>query len=174
MKIFFLISLFCLHAHSQIEEFEKKCLAGDGLSCAKAAYHFKKTDTLMAYQFYKKGCELKDESACFNMNSYDPKDVYFKKVDRAIAPHSHKIRTCYIPQVKGKKYSAMQFKENFYTADFKFPIDPEGNAFKIDVKTGLDKKFIDCAKNVLTSIKYPRPEGFVPTYQFQMQFSAFE
>ncbi len=174
MKYFIFSLLFMATAFSQVEEFEKKCAAGDGLSCAKAAYHFKKTDTLMAYQYYKKGCELKDESACFNLNSYDPKDVYFKKVDRALAPHSHKIRTCYIPQVKGKKYSAMQFKENFYTADFKFPINPEGKSGPIEVKTGLDKKFIECSKSVISSISYPKPEGFIPTYQFQMQFSAFE
>lgn len=174
MGYFFFSFLIILHAFSQVEEFEKKCLAGDGLSCAKAAYHFKKTDTLMAYQYYKKGCELKDESACFNMNAYDPKDVYFKKVDRVLAPHTGKIRNCYIPQKIGKKYSAIQYKEKFYTANFKFIVDPTGKAKTVDVNTSLDKKFIDCARTIISDINYPKPEGIIPTYQFQLQITAYE
>jgi hypothetical protein len=174
MRNLILSLLLCGQAFSQVDELEKKCLAGDGLACAKAGYHFKKTDTLKAYQYYQKGCELKEESACFNMKTYAPKDVYAKEVDKAIAPHSGKIRMCYIPQVKGKKFSTIQYKENFYKADFSFRIDQQGKASNIDVKTVLDKKFVDCAKNIITGISYPWPEGRDHLYQFYMLFSAFE
>ncbi len=68
----------------------------------------------------------------------------------------------------------MQYKENFYKADFSFRINPEGKANSINVKTGLDRKFVDCATNVISSITYPKPEGMDPTYQFNMLFSAYE
>jgi hypothetical protein len=173
MKIIFLFLLISA-AFAQSEDLEKKCLSGDGLSCAKAAYHLKKSDTRKAFEFYKKGCDLKEESACFNMRAYDPNDAYFKKVDQSLAPYTSKIRLCYIPQVKGKKYSNIQYKENFYKADFSFRIDQQGKANNVDVKTVLDKKFVECAKNIITGLNYPRPEGLNPTYNFNMLFSAYE
>ncbi len=174
MRSFILSLLLWDQAFGLVEEFEKKCLAGDGLACAKAGYHFKKTDTLKAYEYYKKGCELKEESACFNMKTYDPNDVYSKEVGKALVPHSDKIRVCYVPQIKGKKFSNIQYKENFYKADFTFRIDQQGKASHINVKTVLDKKFVDCAKNIIAGISYPKPEGREHVHEFYMLFSAFE
>lgn len=170
----FLLAVVPRLVFCQIEENEKKCHAGDGLACAKAAYHFKKSDQGKAFEFYKKGCELKEQSACYNMNNYDPKDAYFKKVDRAIAPHASKIRACYSPNEQKKKYSSIQFKEKFYTAEFSFPIDSEGNAEAIEIKTSLDDDFKKCSSKILKNIHYPLPKGFRPHYRTQMQFTAFE
>jgi hypothetical protein len=174
LKILGWLLIFSTMVQAQIEEHEKNCLAGEGLACAKAAYHYKKSDQLKAYEFYRRGCDLKDESACYNMRSYDPKDAYFKRVEQALAPHTSKIKTCYTPRIRGQKYSAMQYKEKFYKADFSFQVDPEGRAKNIVVKTDLDKKFVDCSKHILSSVTYPKPEGIVPTYNMNMLLSAYE
>jgi hypothetical protein len=94
----------------EIEKLDKECNAGVGLACAKAAYIVKKADAALAYEYYQKGCDLKDNSACYNMKSLAPREIYFKKADGVMKYNSTNISNCHVPDLKNKR-SQTQLKE---------------------------------------------------------------
>ena len=55
----------------------KKCDKGDGLACSKLGFYYKKNGNIpKALEFNKKGCDLKDKSACFNLENLEISNKY--------------------------------------------------------------------------------------------------
>lgn len=179
-SIFFLILISRQIVFAQTEtksvavyEYEKSCDAGDGLSCAKAAYFHKKNDQMLAYKFYVKGCTLKDESSCFNMSSLNPRDLFFKKADGIMHFNAQNISNCHVPSV-GIKASTMQYKEVSHKAYLAIHINSKGVADSVAVKTDLSSSFIECAKKVVYGIKFPVPEGIDPSYNYELTIMSYK
>ena len=115
----------------------------DALSCAKLGYYFQgKGDYFLAHSFYKKGCQLSDESSCYNMKSSNPKAVYFKKLDGLMSFHSNNITNCHSKTREIKKfYSSMELKEKWHKVNIAIHINPEGRADSVRVNSNLSQKF---------------------------------
>ncbi|MBT3984310.1 MAG: sel1 repeat family protein [Bacteriovoracaceae bacterium] len=157
-----------------IPSLRKNCLNKDGLSCAKLGYHYNKSKNYKsALKFYKIGCELKDQSSCFNLRKISPREKYFLKVDSLMKFHSNNITNCYQSRSM-PSYSSMQLAEKWSKAEFNFTITPKGFAEKVTIKTQLPGKFSDCAKNIIKSLRFPIPGGFVATYSYILTIKSTE
>ncbi len=158
----------------ELETLDKQCSAGMGLSCAKAAYLTKKQDISQAYDYYKKGCELKDETACFNMKSLDPKDMYFKKAQGVMGLHTTKISHCHNPELK-KKYSQIQLKEVWHTVNMRIFLSGLGKVTSSEITTNLSKEFIDCTKKIVNEIQFPKPDPRIfPRFDYVLTIRSME
>lgn len=174
LKIILMILVTGFTAHAETEDLEKSCLAGEGLSCAKLAYQYrKKGDLVNAHKFYQKGCELKDESSCFNMKGINPQSIYFQKADGIMKFHAQNMSNCHTPQMKAK-YSQMQVKEKWNRAILDIHIGPDGMADKVAMKTNLNSTFIDCVTKIVKKIQYPKPEGVDPSYNYELTIISGE
>jgi hypothetical protein len=168
-----LSSILSAHGNTEISLQEKDCVAGNGLACAKAAYYYKKLDPEISYKFYQKGCELKDESACFNMRSLNPRDLYFKKADGIMSFHAQNISNCHIPDLS-KKTSSIQVKEVWHKAKLRIKINQDGRADAVEVISTLPTKFKECAKKVVSNINFPKPQGINPSYDYDLTIMSGE
>lgn len=177
MKTFILILslvVSTLALAQDISQLEKACESADGLACAKTAYHYRRSgDALKAYKYYEKGCALKDESACFNMSSLSPRDLYFKKLHSIMNFQNNNLLNCYTPGSQNK-YSETQLKEKWYKANFIIHINPAGIADVVNVKTELSEVFVKCTQKLLKGIQFPKPEGIDPTYEYQLTIASKE
>ena len=175
MKIILILGFLVFNvSKADTTSLEKSCLSSDGLACAKLGYQYKKNgDFENALKFYKKGCELKDESSCFNMKGVDPKSIYYKKADAIMKFHAQNISSCYAPDLK-RKSSTGQFKEKWNRAEIDMHIDKTGFSDKIEIKTNLNSNFIDCAKKIISKIEFPKPLGIDPIYHYQLMMKSLE
>lgn len=156
------------------DDLEKSCLASSGLSCAKLAYQYrKKGDLVNAHKFYEKGCNLQDESSCFNMKGINPQSIFFQKADGIMKFHAQNMSNCHRPQIKNK-YSQMQIKEKWNRAILDIHIDADGMADKVTIKTNLNSTFIDCVTKIVKKIQYPKPEGLDPSYNYELTLISGE
>jgi hypothetical protein len=183
MKLFsiiFLLLVYQLEVFAQTQSktdailaLEKSCDAGDGLSCAKAAYFHKKNDQMLAYKFYSKGCTLRDESSCFNKASLNPRNIFFKKADGIMHFNAQNISNCHVPTI-AVKASTMQYKEVSHKASLAIHINSKGVADSVSVKTDLSNSFVECAKKVVYGIKFPVPEGIDPSYSYELTIMSYK
>lgn len=177
MKTFFIFTLFftLTAAHGQDPDLEKDCAAKNGLACAKLAYQYRlKGEAGLAYQFYQKGCELKEASSCHNMANLNPRELYFSKLDAVMRLNSQKILNCYKP-APTYKTSRTQLKEKWYPVDFVMNIHHDGTAELVNLKTELPISFSECAKKVVKTLKFPAPQGpQTPIYQYRLNIETAE
>lgn len=157
-----------------ISQLEKDCEASDGLACAKTAYHYRRSgDSLKAFKFYEKGCALKDETACYNKNSVNPRDLYFGKVHALMNFNKTNLTNCYTPSNR-VIYSNTQLKEKWVKADFTIHINKNGQADLVKTKTELPDTFKNCSSKVIKNIQFPKPEGIDPIYEYNLTIASQE
>ena len=181
--IFFLLSNFSmigLKAESNISNneenisLEKSCEKSEGLACAKLAYKYQKMgENSLAFKFYKKGCDLNDESACFNMKNINPRDIYYNKIEATFRIKSNDIVNCHRPDLS-KKISNMQLEEKWYLVDIALNINNSGHADKININTSLSEEFIKCAKNVIEEMSFPKSEVGNVSYNYKLSIISKE
>lgn len=176
MKLLLTIFLTLMCAQlwaNDVASMEKACEAADGLACAKTAYHFRRAgDAEKAYKFYKKGCELKDETACHNMAALDPRDIYFKKIDVIFKFHKTNISNCYIPKVTKRIESALETK--WHKVDIIIHINKSGSADLVNINTALSNDFKKCADKIIRALEFPKPENIDPTYSLNLTIESQE
>ena len=140
-----------------INELDQECNEGIGLSCAKAAYLTKRVDTSLALKYYQRGCELNDESACYNLKSLNPNKVFYNKVEGVMKFHATNISNCYIPNLKNKR-SQIQLKEAWHKVSMKIHINHEGQGTASNITSHLPSSFSPCAKKIIAQIPFPTSE----------------
>jgi hypothetical protein len=168
--ILFLSSTIAL---SDTEKLESECSAGKGLSCAKLGYLWKtKGAPSKAYEYYEKGCELADETSCYNKETVNPKTAYQSKVDVLINFHKENIQNCHQPIIKNK-YSTTQLKEVWHNVNIKLQINRDGSTQSINIKTDLEKSFIKCAQDQIKNIDFPTHNYDSLIYDYELSLICY-
>lgn len=80
-------------ATDTVATLEKECAQKNGLSCAKLGYLLKSTDSLKSLSYYKKGCELGDQSSCFNLESAESSGM--QALNNFLSSQTTNIIACY-------------------------------------------------------------------------------
>lgn len=136
-----------------------KCDNGDGLACSKLAYHYRiKKDLQKEIIFNQKGCEFKEESACFNLKQLDEFKGYLKTVWFRVNFFSDQIAACYKPRV-GHRIPRREIDTKIIMVTTNFHVNVKGTPEKVAVslQNMKDLDFKKCAENIIKKIKFPPP-----------------
>ncbi len=94
-----------------IESLRKECLEMKvALSCSQVAYDLSRTSPAESIRFYEKGCELKDEVACFNLASN--KAARLEHNQNKILEKTSQIFGCYVQHSTDKNPGTFFQKQN--------------------------------------------------------------
>jgi len=141
-----------------------RCNTYDAVSCGKLGYFYKHHRNLdKAVRFYHLACELGEAASCTNKESLMKYDTPFaKEVKSKIYQQQNRISACY-RNAAGIGHIIIEFGVK------------EGGAFEgLTINPGtqtiLDGNFYDCARNVLSIIKFPAPPKG-PSQRFSFDFA---
>lgn len=157
---------------NQLVQFEKECLSENSLSCAKAGYlHRRNKNNVEATKYYQLGCELKEESSCFNVRNFSTVDLFTSRFHNNLKFHEETIRKCHIPSYTAI-YSNSQLEEKWYLVNINFVLNKQGEGKTVKVETNLPNSFIKCAEEALKKIKYPQPpnDNFKINYKMTISY----
>lgn len=136
-----------------------KCNNGDGFACSLLAYYYRiKKDPQKELIFNQKGCDLKEESACFNLKQLDEFKGYLKTVWFRVNFYSDQIAACYKPRV-GHRIPRREIDTKIIIVTTNFHVNVKGAPEKVAVslQNMKDLDFKKCAENIIKKIKFPPP-----------------
>jgi hypothetical protein len=137
------------------EKLKLSCLMKDNaLSCAKYAYFVQRKNPSESLKFYSKGCELGDDSSCYNYKS-----IMSKTADNnllLLKKEQLKEFGCYVNYTKDKdKKSFYDLSYSTKTITLDALISQKGKLKSISIKNG---KFSDagkkCMRRVFKSVQF--------------------
>ncbi|EQC47514.1 hypothetical protein M900_0851 [Bacteriovorax sp. Seq25_V] len=158
------------------QELMSNCNNGDGLACSKLGFYYKKIGNIpKALEFNKKGCDLKEQSACFNLeNIHATNNNYETIVASKVKFYGQDSCRCY--KMKPKWYNTSRFghKKQFIPFKVSFLISDEGEPKNITVRLSekRDEAFEKCVETIFKDARFPVPnEMDKREHEFEFQIT---
>jgi hypothetical protein len=143
------------------DEQRMKCLLkDDSLSCAQYAYSLQKVNPSESLKFYSRGCELGDQSSCYNYKSIKSKSADYNLL--LLKKEQLKIFGCYVNFTEDKdKKKFYDLSYDIKTITLDAHISPRGTLRNISIKNGkFSSEGKRCMKSLFKSVRFlPSKQG---------------
>lgn len=145
--------------HFNLKDKIQRCHNGVGLACSEVAYYYRmNNETENEIIYNQMGCNLKEESACFNLNDSKQLRSYSSAVWLKLNFYREQIAACHKTKID---YKMPKLEKNIKIIMFttKFSVNNQGTPenITINVQNSKNLNFETCALNIVKKIKFPIP-----------------